>query len=187
SIIVFLFCSFSTAPAFENARPGYRGLFWGCSFPLIEKHYPKVKFIEEDNFHVVIFNLENPEKEILKSELKLFEEQLYAVAHYYDGTLKPYKNRRYIDQYLNNLSKVKDIRYNTSIDMRGESQVTIWEFDKVLVLFKEYPPQNPTENKRVENSIHFVHKPIFELAMRYRKKHLGEPFNDVEDPDYISY
>ncbi len=166
---------------------GYKDIPWNSSFPLIEQHYPGVRFVEEDSFHVTLFRLDQQEEGLDRIEFKLFEEQLISVIHYYVGPIDQLKRDDFVKHMVSGLGPKIDERQTTSESLAGTTNVVIWEYKDNLILFRSYPPNQEEGFAKKENSIIFIYKPTFDKMVYYRKHSQGDNDNQVIDYDYIEY
>jgi hypothetical protein len=183
---VFLCISAISSLAYGQETGGYLGIPWNSSFPVIERHFPGVEFVEEDGFHVTLFSLAQPEKDVKRVEFKLFENKLISTIRYYEKPINELINEPYINKLVTNLGPVKEIRKSTSKTLAGVAQVEIHEYADILVLFRYYPPGQQEGFVAKENSIVIIYKPTFNKMVYYRKHSDGET-EEVVDYDYIEY
>jgi len=181
-LLLFLLRTVASA----QERPGYMGITWDSPFPVIERHFPEVEFIEEDPWHVTLFRLSHPEKNVKRVEFKLFENKLISVTKYYSGTIDHLTNENYIRILVSGLGPRKEVRKTTSKSLAGTAHVTIYEYPETLILFRSYPPGQKEGFSKKENSIVIIHKPTFDKMIYYRKHEEGE-VEEIVDYDYIEF
>jgi len=172
--------------AYGQETGGYMGVPWNSPFPVIEQHFPGVEFVEEDGFHVTLFQLKNPEKDADKIEFKLFENKLISVTRYYKGPIDNLVTEKYIQTLVTDLGVREEMRKTTSKSLAGIAEVVIFEYPKVLVLFRYYPPGQKEGLIAKENSIVLLYKPTFDKMVYYRKHSEGD-VEEIVDYDYIEF
>ncbi len=165
----------------------YRGIPWNSRFPVIEKKFPGVNFVEEDSWHVTLFCLKQAQKGLNRIEFKLFEEQLISVLHYYNGPINQMQNDTFVKSMVSGLGSKIEERKTTSQSLAGIADVVIWEYTDNLILFKSYPPSQKEGFAKKENAIIFIYKQTFDKMIFYRKTSLGDNDNQVVDYDYIEF
>ncbi len=162
------------------------GIPWNSPFPVIEHSFPAIEFVEEDNFHVTLFRLTAPEKEVKKIEFKLFENKLISVIHYYSGAIDRLINEKYLQRLVTGLGKLQEKRKTTANSLAGQVEVEIYEYRDVLVLFRHYPPDQKQGFIDKQNSIVIIYKPTFNKMVYYRKHSSGD-MEEIIDYDYIDF
>ncbi len=184
-ILFFLFPCAGTAYGQDVA--GYNGIPWNSRFPVIEKHFPEVDFVEEDSFHVTLFRLDHPKQGSDRIEFKLFEEQLIAVIHYYDGPIEQLQHDDFVNNMVTGLGPKIEERKTTTQSLAGTANVIIWEYKDNLILFRSYPLYQAEGFVKKENSVIFIYKPTFDKMVYFRKNSIGDNDNQVVDYDYIEF
>ncbi len=185
--IVLLVCCPFAVTVFGHDLAGYQEIPWNSRFPVIEKHFPGVSFVEEDPWHVTLFSLEQPQQGIERIEFKLFEERLISVQHYYSGSIEQFQEEVFVENLLQGLGPKIEERKTTSQSLAGIASVVIWEYADVLILFKSFPPSQKEGFAKKENAIIFIYKPTFDKMVYYRKNSQGDNDNQVVDYDYIDF
>lgn len=186
-MLVLSFLLSSAGMAYCQDVAGYRGIPWDSHFPVIEKQFPGVSFVEEDSWHVTLFRLDQPQQGIERIEFKLFEEQLISVIHYYSGPIDQLQNDDFVNNMLHGLGPKLEERKTTSQSLAGIANVVIWEYADNLILFKSYPSGQEGGITKKENAVIFIYKPTFDKMVYYRKNSLGDNDNQVIDYDYIEF
>ena len=184
---LLLILIYGTTVAHAQVTGGYRGIPWGSPFPVIEKRFPEVQFVEEDAFHTVIFRVEHPEQGIDRIEFKLFEEQFIAAIQYYREVIDLHLNDAYVNGIVSGLGPRLAERKTTSPSLAGVADVVIWEYKNNLILFRTYPPGQKKGFAKKENSIVFIYKPLFDKMVYHRKHSEGDDDEEVVDYDYIDF
>jgi len=176
----------SSFTAYGQEATGYMGIPWNSSFPVVEQHFPDVEFVEEDGFHVTLFRLTHPEKDIDRVEFKFFENRLISVIRYYKGPIEALINESYIGKIVSDLGKIKEVRKTTSNSLAGIAAVELHEYKEILVLFRYYPADQKKGFVDKENSIVIIYKPTFDKMVYYRKHSDGD-MEEIVDYDYIEF
>ncbi|BCL61426.1 hypothetical protein DGMP_21190 [Desulfomarina profundi] len=188
-IIVILSCTASPALVSKkkNQVPGTcMGIPWNSPFPVIEHSFPGIEFIEEDNFHVTLFRVTVPEKEVQRIEFKLFENKLISVILYYTGAINNLINEKYLQSLVTDLGTLQEKRKTTANSLAGQVEVEIYEYKDILVLFRYYPPGQKQGFANKQNSIVIIFKPTFNKMVYYRKHSAGD-MEEIIDYDYIDF
>ncbi len=187
SILFFIILVHTPSNGVCQQTGDYLGIPWNSRFPVIEKRFPGVEFVEEDRFHVTLFRLNTPAFDTSRIEFKLFEEQLISVTHYYDGPITSFMNEKFVHSHISNLGQRKEIRKTKANSLAGTADVQIWEYENNLVLFRSYPEGQKAWIGKKENSIIFIFKPTFDKMVYYRKHSEGDPVDTVIDYDYLEF
>jgi hypothetical protein len=185
-LIVLLLFHGGGVSVFGQDMAGYMGIPWNSPFPVIEQHFPGVEFVEEDGFHVTLFQLMHPEKDVDRVEFKLFENKLISVLRYYKGNIDQLVNEKYIRTLVSGLGSIKEKRTTTANSLAGIATVEIYEYADILLLFRHYPPGQKEGLVAKENSIVIIYKPTFDKMVYYRKHSEGD-VEEIIDYDYIEF
>ncbi len=186
SFLSLLFLMGMCGAAFGQETGGYMGVPWNSPFPVIERHFPGVEFIEEDGFRVTLFQLKHPEKDVDRIEFKLFENKLISVIRYYKGPIDHLISEAFLRTLVSELGQRKEVRKTTANSLAGIANVEIYEYPDILVLFRYYPPGQKKGLVEPENSIVFIYKPTFDKMVYYRKHSEGD-VEEIVDYDYIEF
>ena len=192
SFFVISLLIFSCVALYGKGEPvtkvagSYLGIPWNSPFPVIERSFPGVEFVEEDNFHVTLFRVAVAKADVEQLEFKLFENQLISVIHYYKGTITDLINEHYIQGLVTGLGSLQEKRKTKSNSLAGLATVEIYEYRDILVLFRYYPPGQKEGFMKKQNSIVIIYKPTFNKMVYYRKHSAGD-MEDIEDYDYIDF
>ena len=189
--IIMVILSCTASPALESKKknqvPGTcMGIPWNSPFPVIEHSFPGIEFIEEDNFHVTLFRVTVPEKEVERIEFKLFENKLISVILYYTGAINNLINEKYLQGLVTDLGTLQEKRKTTANSLAGQVEVEIYEYKDILVLFRYYPPNQKQGFANKQNSIVIIYKPTFNKMVYYRKHSAGD-MEEIIDYDYIDF
>ena len=185
-ILTFLLFSGFAGTGFGQQTGSCMGIPWNSSFPVIERAFPGVEFVEEDGFRVTLFQLLNPEEDVIRVEFKLFKNQLISVLRYYKGSINQLINEEYVSTLVKNIGPIQEIRKTTAHSLAGTVDVDIYEYADVLVLFRHYPANQKEGVAAKVNSIVIIYKPTFDKMVYYRKHSEGD-VEEIIDYDYIEY
>ncbi len=172
--------------ALAQETGGCMGIPWNSPFPVIERHFPDVEFVEEDRFSVTLFQLLHPEADVDRVEFKLFQNKLISVLRYFKGPIDKLINEAYLQTLVSGLGALQEKRTATANSLAGVATIKIYEYADVLALFRYFPPGQKEGLVAQENSIVIIYKPTFDKMVYYRKHSEGD-MEEIVDYDYIEF
>ncbi len=185
-LLAFLLLQGGITAVFAQETAGCMGVPWDSPFPVIERHFPGVQFVEEDGFRVTLFQLMHPEEDVDRVEFKLFQNKLISILRYYRGAIDQLINEEYLRTLISGLGTIKEKRTTSATSLAGIATIEIYEYDDVLVLFRFFPPGQKEGLVARENSIVIIYKPTFDKMVYYRKHSEGD-MEEIIDYDYIEF